>query len=544
MRRFPLFLLAILIFSVAIAGCARAPRPAGVLHLAQEADASTLDPAKAYDTTSIQFVRLIYRGLLEYDDKANLRPEVASSYAIAPDGLTYSFKLRPDVRYTDGKRVVADDFRFAIERVLTPATASDGSSFFENIVGAKDWVANLGKPNASAHFRGIEVPDENTLIFHLDKPDATFLNNLTLPFAYAVRRDYVADLTRRDLDLSENPLGCGPFKMREWVHDGWLTLVKNPDYFHRDLPKCERIETRFGISSSLQDMLYEQGSLDLMSISDALPPDFLRLTRVAPWKNQVMSAPMMDIRYMTMNNEVAPFNDARVRRALSYAIDRARIASYSTGRVSVAKGVLPKGVSSYNPDLKGYAHNPKRARALLKEANYRDDPGNPIPLIYSNGNDAPYYGKAALSIQADLKNIGMTVSLAPMRYSDLKAKAGTRGVGGARLALMGWNQDYPDPANYLDPLFNSRSITPTSSLNRSFYSNARVDSLLDAGLKMPPGPARLKRYSEAESLIVADAPVVFLHHFQRYMIHQPWVKGYKFSPAWNQVYETVSVEAH
>ena len=430
MRRFPRFLLAIFLFSVAASSCARAPRPAGVLHLAQDSDASTLDPAKAYDTTSIQFVRLIYRGLLEYDDRANLRDEVAASHSIAPDGLTYTFKLRPDVRYTDGKRVVADDFRFAIERVLTPLTASDGSSFFENIVGAKDWVENLGKTGASAHVRGIEVPDENTVIFHLEKPDATFLNNLTLPFAYAVRRDYVADLTKRGLDLSENPLGCGPFKLQEWVHDGWLTLAKNPDYFHRDLPKCERIETRFGISSSLQDMLYEQGSLDLMSISDALPPDFLRLTQSAPWKNQVMSAPMMDIRYMTMNNEIAPFNDARVRRALSYAIDRARIASYSTGRVTVAKGVLPAGVAGYNAALKGYDYDPKRARALLKETNYRDDPSNPIPLFYSN--DASYYSKAALSIQADLKNIGMTVTLRRCVTATSKPKPG-RAARAARL---------------------------------------------------------------------------------------------------------------
>ena len=238
MRRFTHFLFAIFLLCVAASGCARAPKPAGVLHLAQEADASTLDPAKAYDTTSIQFVRLIYRGLLEYDSKANLHPEVAQSYQIAPDGLTYTFKLRPDVFYTDGKRVVADDFRFAIERVLTPATASDGSSFFENIVGAKEWVKNLGTKNASAHPGGIEVPDENTLIFRLNKPDATFLNNLTLPFAYAVRRDYVADLEKRGLDLSENPLGCGPFKLSEWVHDGWLTMVKNPNYFHPICPNA------------------------------------------------------------------------------------------------------------------------------------------------------------------------------------------------------------------------------------------------------------------------------------------------------------------
>ena len=537
-RLLPLFLLFL------VSGCARAPQRAGVLHLAQDPDASTLDPAKAYDTTSIQWVRLLYRGLLEYDERANLRDEVAASHSIAPDGLTYTFKLRPDVRYTDGQPVVADDFRFAIERVLTPKTASDGSSFFENIVGAKAWVKNLGQPNAASHFPGIEVPDERTIVFHLEKPDATFLNNLTLPFAYAVRRDYVQELDKRGLALSENPLGCGPFKLGEWVHDGWLTLVKNPDYFHPDLPKCERIETRFGISASLQNMLYEQGSLDILEISDATAPDFLRLTQTLPWKTQVMSTPMMDIRYLAMNNEIAPFNDPRVRRALNYAVNRERIASYSTGRVTLARGVLPQGVSSYNPALKGYDFDPAKARALLQEAGYKDNPNAPIPLLFSTGGDATYYKKAALSIQADLKNVGMTVVPTGMRYSELKAKAGMRGANGSRLGLMGWIQDYPDPSNYLDPLFNSKSISDTASLNRSFYRSPRVDELLDAGIKMPPGPARLDKYRQAEEQIVADAPVVFLHHFQRYVVHQPWVKGYNFSPAWNEVYETVSVEAH
>lgn len=535
----------LLLFSLAlffIGGCARAPRPASVLHLAQESDASTLDPAKSYDTTSISYVRLIYRGLLEYDADAVLQPEVAQSFSIAPDGKTYAFKLRPDVKFTDGHRVVADDFRFAIERVLNPKTASDGQSFFQNIVGAKAWIESLKSARPLAHPKGIEVPDDDTLIFRLEKPDATFLNSLALPFAYAVRRQYVADLDKRGLDLSENPLGCGPFTLKEWVHDGWLSLEKNPNYFRPQLPKSERIEVQFGISSALQDMLYEQGSLDVLSISDAYAPDFLRLTQTLPWKNQVLSAPMMDVRYMAMNNEIAPFDDARVRRALNYGINRARIASFLTGRVTLAHGALPPGMPAYNPDLKGYDYDPKKARALLQEVGYKDNPSAPIPLLYSTNE--PWYGKAAQSIQADLKAIGMTVSIAPLRYGDLKAKAGMRGAAGSRLALMGWLQDFPDPANFLDPLFNSRSISKTASLNRSFYSNSKVDALLNRGLTMPPGPARLQTYRDAETLVVADAPIVFLHHSQRYIVHQPWVEGLKLSPAWSATYEDVSVAAH
>ena len=536
MRRFPYFLLALLLF---IGGCARAPHEPGVLRMAQEADPSTLDPAKAYDTTSIQFARLLYRGLVEYDDQAILHPEVASAYNISPDGKTYTFTIRPDVKFTDGSRVTADSFRYAIERVLNPDTASDGSSFFGDIVGAKEWVESLQTPTPIAHPKGIEVPDDSTLIFRLNKPDATFLNYLALPFAYAVSRPYTTQLEASGKELSEHPMGSGPFTLVEWVHDGWLTLKKNPDYFRPDLPKCERIETQIGVSLELQNMLYEQGNLDVLTISDAFAPDFLRLTQTAPWKSQVLSAPMMDIRYMSMNNELEPFDDVRVRQAVNYGINRERIVSFLTGRATLAHGPLPPGMPAYNPDLKGYPFDPDRARALLKEANYKDDPKNPITLYYSS--DTQWYVKAAQSIQEDLKKVGMTVAPKGLRYADLKAKAGERGEKGARLAILGWLQDFPDPANFMDPLFASKSIADKSSLNRSFYSNPRVDALLAQGLLMPPGPARLKIYEQSEAIVVKDAPMAFLHHSQRYMVHQPWVKGLQLSPAWPATYEDVSV---
>ena len=539
MRKFASFSLAITLLTVGVAGCARAPHQPGVLRMAQEADASTLDPAKAYDTTSIQFVRLIYRGLVEYDQKANLYPEIAQSYNISPDGKTYTFTIRPGVKFTNGAPVTADDFRYALERVLNPDTASDGSSFFADIVGADAYVKSLKTETPLAHPAGIEVPDANTLIFRLNKPDATFLNYLALPFAYAVNRDYTAKLEKSGKELSEHPLGCGPFTLAEWVHDGWLTLEKNPNYFRPELPKSERIEAKFGVSSSLQDMLYEQGNLDVLTISDAFPTDFLRLTRTLPWKNQVLSAPMMDIRYMTMNNEVKPFDNAKVRRAVNYGINRARIASFLTGRATLAHGPLPPGMPAYDANLKGYDYDPDKARALLKEANYKDNPSAPMTLYYATSEQ--WYGKAAQSIMEDLKNIGMTVSIKALRYGDLKAKAGMRGKNGAQMALMGWLQDFPDPANFMDPLFASKSISEKSSLNRSFYSNPRVDALLAQGLTLPPGPPRLKLYADAEAIVVKDAPIVFLHHTQRYVVRQPWVEGLQLSPAWTATYEDVSI---
>lgn len=542
MRRFPHFLLAIFILSVAVAGCSRAPRPAGVLHIAQEGDPSVLDPARSYDTTSIPYTRLLYRGLVDFDFQSRVINAVAAKREVSPDGKTYTFWLRPDARFASGERVRPDDFRFAIERVLDPKTASDGTSFFTIIDGAKEWIADREGPRKLEHLRGIEVRGDDQIIFHLLQADNTFLNNLALPFAYAVQREYVAKLEAQHLDLSEHPNGCGPFKFVEWVHDGWLTLEKNPNYYDKSLPKSNRIEVRFGISPTLQSMLYEQGALDIQQISSAPPPDFLRMTQTLPWKNQVLSGPNFDVYYVAMNNEVAPFNDVRVRQALNYAINRQRIASYLTGRVQVAHGFLPPGMPGYNPDLKGYNTDPNKARALLKAAGYKDDPDAPIPFIYPT--TYPWGDKAAQSIQADLRAVGMTISLQKMPYGELKAIAGRRGPNGGRLVMQGWSADYPDAANFLDPLSNGRSITAQSSLNRSFYSNPRVNKLLDGALIDQNPARRLAAYQEAEKIVVEQAPVVFLHHSQRYWMRQPWVEGFQLHPQWSSAYEFVSVAAH
>lgn len=524
-----------------LVGCAQTPREAGVLRVAQESDASTLDPAKAYDTTSIKFARVLYRGLVDFDQNARVIPELATRWTISPDGKTYTFQIRDGVRFHGGEKLSSRDFRFAIERMLDPKTASDGTSFFTNIVGAKDWIADKEKPLAQQKLQniaGIECPDDSTLVFRLEKPEATFLANLALPFAYAVPREYVRALDKEGKTLSQNPNGTGPFRLKEWVHDGWLTLVKNPDYYRAGVPKLERVETQFGVGSTLQIMLLEQGNLDVQDITSAFPPDFLRLRDKEPWKSRIEHAPMMDFRYIAMNNEIAPFNDKRVRRAVNFAINRERIAGFLTGRVTLAKGVLPPGMPGFNPQLRGFSYNPQRAKQLLREAGFSPNKTQ-IPMLYPTTE--PWYAKAAQSVQADLKAVGIAVDIVPLRFGDLRAKAGTRGPNGARLSFNGWLQDYPDPSNFFDPLFSSRSIKKTASLNRSFYQNPTVDTLLETALRETNQAKRHELYRAAEKQIVEDAPVVFLHHSENYVVRQPWVEGPVLHPMWSAVYEQLAV---
>lgn len=558
-RRHLLSLPLALLFVFGGGGCAPTAHSEKTLRVAVESDASTLDPAYAYDTSSIPFVRLLYRGLVDYDEKAGIVDEVAKQHLVSSDGKIYWFKLRRDVRFhydeatgkMPGRRVVADDFRFAIERILDPATASDGLALsgYHAIEGADEFSeacsalnekieaapesqkSALQKQKGALRIKGIKVKNEDEITFYLKKADATFFNYLALPFAYAMAPESVA---RWGKAISEHPNGCGPFMLERWVHDATLTLKKNPHYYNPEFPKSDRVHVEIGNSPTLQIMRFERGEVDTLDISAAFPPDFLRLRDSAQWKKNVLHGPMMDIRYLCLNNELAPLDNVLVRRAMNYAINRERIASFLAGRATIARGALPPGMPGYNDKLFRYDYNPEKARQLLKQANYQD---KPLTLWYSTREG--WYEKAAQSIKADLAAVGMTIDLKGVRYPELKAQAGKR--KNLHLSLMGWLQDFPDPSNFLDVLFNKASITPTASQNRAFYSNPKVNKLLNEALTESNRPKRLKMYQEAEKIIVDDAPWVFLHHTERYVVHQPWVTGYTIHPMWSERYEFVGV---
>lgn len=526
MRRY--FLLLLLL----CAGCGRTKLPPDTLVLASQTDPSTLDPARAYDTTSIRFVRVLYNGLVDYDNQSRIVPAVAQGWKISPDGRTYTFTMRPNVRFHSGLPVTAEDVRFSIERVLDPETASDGLPFFQIIEGAKEWGAKDKAGRRASHVKGITVNGPREISFRLLRPDATFLNVLALPFGFVVSRATVLEQEKTKVLLSENPDGCGPFRLERWTHDAGIELVKNDDYYVPGLPKVGRISVSIGGDATLEQMRFELGQLDVAG--DIPPPDFARIMHDAKWRRQVQHAPMMDIRYLCMNTEMAPFDDIRVRRAFNYAIDKERLVQVQSGRVTPAKGILPPGLAAYNPKLHGYEYNPKKAAALLKEAGIKNLKLSLMAATVDN------YDKVAQSIQQDLMAVGVTVTLKIVNYKELKTLAGQRKK--VPLCLLGWLQDYSDAANYLDVMFNGKNITPSASLNRAFYSNPKVNVLLDKAAVETDPIKRNDIYRVVEQMIVDDAPWVPLYHSERYVMTQPWVSGYKLDPAWSARYETVGVK--
>ncbi|MCC6443515.1 MAG: ABC transporter substrate-binding protein [Armatimonadetes bacterium] len=532
----------VLIILAAMAGCTRQSREAaapgkpekalpaegnrgGTLHLAGREDLRSLDPAVEYNVLSNVFMRVLYNGLVDYDDGTEIVPDIAEKWEVGPDGKSYRFTLKKGVKFLNGREVTAEDVRYTFERVLDPKTMSPGSRYYQCLEGAEDFVK--GK---AAHVSGIEVEGPYQLTFKLKAPVPYFLNLLAMNFGFVVPKEEVA---RYGKNFGRHPHGTGPFKLEEWVPGQRIVLARNPAYFRPEWPKADQIEYLPEVQASLAVMKLERGELDMF---DGLPSaDYVRLSRDPAWKGRLVSAAAASTIFLQLNCEMAPFTRLKVRQALAYAVDRDRIIQLLNGRGQAARGMLPPSVPGYNENLKGYPFDPGKAKSLLKEAGYPD--GIDIE-IWTLSDEATV--KTYQAVQSDLTRAGIRAKIKPVTFNALLDATGRPGQ--VAIYGSGWTQDFPDPMNFLEVNFHSRQIAPVDSNNRSYYRSREVDALLDKAARMPSGPERWAVYRQVEEKIVADAPCVFLYHPITVTALNPRVKGYRYHPVWIARYDRIAVQ--
>lgn len=528
-------------------GAAQAGNPDNILRLALVTDVKSLDTAIAYEVESWPLVRLMNQGLLDYGDGADLQPWLAREMPeISPDGRSFTFRIRPGIRFSNGRELVAEDFVYTLERLLDPATRSPGDGFFRNIRGARAFQkarekdgelaretgAKRERRTAPTRVAGLQVLDSHTLRIELEAPDLSFLHVMAMPFTYAVAREQVEKWGE---SYYQHPIGTGPYVLTEWRRSTRLRFARNPYYHDPERPvRIDGVDVVVGPDDLLQQMMFERGELSMLA---AIPdPDFIRITTGPKWKDHVVSMPTCAIRYLTLNTEIEPFRDRRVRQAMNHAVNRERLLQIIKGQGTVAKSVLPPNMPGYNPALPEYAYNPARARALLAEAGKKD--GFEVDLWVSIDDSRNV--KIGQAVQQDLGEVGVKVSLKVVSRSVFLESTGARRK--LALALNAWYQDYPDPSNFLDVLLNGERIVNTHSNNRAFYSNPRVNALLKQAAVETDPERRFGFYQEAEKIIVDDAPWVFLYHPRVYLLRQPWLHGLKPHPVWPVRYEKLWME--
>lgn len=469
-------------------------------------DPPTLDPALSTDTTSGAVILKIHDGLVQFDPETlEVIPAVASHWTVSPNGLTYTFTLRDDVVFHNGRKVIADDVLQSFKRVLTPATKSGRTFVLDPIKGARAYLRQ-----ETRKIDGIEVIDSHTVRLTLEKPFAPFLAQLCMEAASIIP---IEETTDPDESFSAHPVGCGPFRFVEWKHDVHVTLAKNPDYY-AGTPVIDTVQFKIIQSVPTAFEEYKSGGLDLL---DQIPTGQIQTVR-QKFPQETHLWPYLSIYYIGFNHSRPPFKDnVPLRQAFNYAIDRQKIcAAVKEGLAYPVAGVLPPGIPGYKADRIGYPYDLEKARSLMEAAGYPEGRGLPELTIWYNRD--PRHRLIVQCVQHYLKEIGVTVKLKNVEWG-----AYIEAVDEAEpdMFRMGWVADYPDADNFLFTLLHSSQFG--SAGNYSRFSHPEFDRLTESAKTMTDPLERLANYRQAETIAVQQAPWMFIYYEREIaMIKSKW----------------------
>ena len=465
------------------------------------------DPATTYGSGD----KLIFSGLVSFDPQLNLMPDLAEKWEISPDGTVYTFHLRPNAKFHDGRQVTAQDVIYSWERAASPEIQSDTVlTYLGDIVGIRELAAG-----ETDHAAGLVALDDHTLQVTIDAPKPYFLYKLTYPTSFIVDKANVES----GEEWFRQPNGTGPYKMREWIRFESIVYEANPD-FYLGAPSIPYIV--YHLYSGVGIRLYETGEIDIAGISRYDADRFMDPTE--PMHEELLTGVNLCTGYIIFDSSRPPFDDVNVRKAFSMAFDRQKyIDIVLSGHALPAKGLYPPALPGFNLNLKSLPYDPAQARELLKKSKYGGPDGLP-PIVFTDGGIGTSVG-ADVAAMAEMwqQNLGVTITvenLEPNFYLD-QIYAGNHG----QMISSGWCADYPDPENFADVLFHTGS-----SQNNGGYSNPQFDALLEQARVEQDVAKRIAMYQQAEQILVDDAAALWTTHSLSYQVVKPYVKGYVFTP--------------
>ncbi|MDP4033704.1 MAG: ABC transporter substrate-binding protein [Pseudorhodobacter sp.] len=489
-------------------------KPGGTITITYKDDVATLDPAIGYDWQNWSMIKSLYDGLMDYvPGTTELRPGLAESFEISDDGMTYTFKLRAGVKFTNGREMTADDVKYSLDRVTDPVTQSPGAGFFASIKGFDEISAGTVTSLA-----GVTVVDPMTVQIELSRPDATFLHVMALNFASVVAKEGVEAAGD---DFGKQPMGTGAYKLAEWTLGQRLVFEKNADYWRPGVPYLDGIVFEVGQEPIVALLRLQNGEVDVPG--DGIPPaKFVEVMADPEQAARVVEGGQLHTGYITLNVTLPPFDNAKVRQAVNMAVNKDRIVQIINGRAVPATQPLPPSMPGYTEGYAGYAYDPSAAKALLTEAGLPD--GFETELYVMNTDPNP---RIAQAIQQDLAGVGIKVRVQSL------AQANVIEAGGAGTAPMIWSggmawiADFPDPSNFYGPILGCSGAVD-GGWNWSKYCNEALDAkATEADSITDPAKVadRLALWSDVYMGVMADAPWVPVFNEQRYTMKSARMGG-------------------
>ncbi|PWR04316.1 peptide ABC transporter substrate-binding protein [Meridianimarinicoccus roseus] len=478
-------------------------------------DVATLDPAIGYDWQNWSMIKSLFDGLMGYEPgTTTLRNELAASYDISGDGLVHTFTLKDGISFHNGREITAADVKYSLERVTNPETRSPGAGFFGMIDGFDTWNAGEGEG-----LSGIEVVNDKTVRITLSRPDATFGHVMALNFASIVPKEAVDE---KGEDFGRDPVGSGAFTLAEWTPGQRLVFERFDGYHRAGVPKLDQVTFEIGLEPTVALLRLQQGQADVPG--DGIPPaQFLQVMNDPAQADNVIEGGQLHTGYITLNTEMAPFDNLDVRKAVNMAVNKDRIVRIINGRAVPANQPLPPTMPGYAEDYEGYPFDPEGARQMLADAGFPD--GFTTELYVMNVDPNP---RIAQAIQQDLSEIGITVEIRNLAQANVIAAGGEKDQapmiwsGG-----MAWIADFPDPSNFYGPILGCAGAVP-GGWNWSWYCNEALDARAaeaDAMTGPENAEAREAAWRQIYLDVMADAPWVPVFNEQRFTLTSDAIAG-------------------
>lgn len=498
-----------------------------ILRYALEAEPASLDPAKSTAIPESLVELQIFEGLTRLDAKDQPGPGVAEKWEVSPDGLKYVFHLRPSAKWSNGEPVTAQDFVFAWKRALNPDFASENAYMLFPVKNAQAY----NEKKATVEQLGVKALNDQTLEVTLEKPTAYFLGLVAFHAFYPVNQKIVATNEQWATDV-KTLIGNGPFKISNWVHSGKIEFVKNDQYWDVGAVKLTKMEWPISDSQTTRLALMENSQVDMMVEPPVVEQD--RLSKDGLLK----ISPYLGAYYYVFNTQKAPFDNPKVRKALSLAMTREALVKnvIKGGKKPAYAWVAPGLVNpATGKDFREEGGNfvvedIALAKKLLAEAGYPDGKGlPPITLLF---NTSEMHKSIAEAIQEMWKqNLGITVTLT---NQESKVFLESRSQGDFQIARASWIGDYADPMTFMD-VFKDPS-------NDAKYNNPAYNSLIEQAQSSNDQKIRMQAMHDGEKILLDDAVIVPIYYTTQPFVSKPYVKGYFWSVLGLADFKTAFIE--
>jgi oligopeptide transport system substrate-binding protein len=484
----------------------------------------TIDPGISHGGAGLEQMQNMFEGLVYVDQlTGELKPGQAEKWTISPDGLVYTFTLRPNLKWSDGQPLTAKDFEWSWKRAIDPVTKSRYPQVLYPIKGAEAFSTGKGSKDEVM----VKATDDRTLLVTLERPAPFFLHLVATWTAYPVRRDVIEKHGDKWTSDPKTYISNGRYRMTEWVPEQRLSVERNPHYWGEPKGVEKIIWNLYDDPIAKGLVAYEAGELDRAQIGGA---DISRAKNDPVLSKEIKKFPRQGTQWLVLDTTNPPLHNVKVRQALWQALDRVKLNNVVLkDEYYVAESIVAPGIAGQKREH-ALPYDVANAKKLLAEAGFPDGKGWPanVKLTFRSLATDRLVAQAVQGMWKEA--LGIDIVLEEMEERAFDQWRLARKETPFHMYFSGWGSDYEDPNNWYNLLFHSKA-----DWYYSHWKNAEFDRLVDQGLAELDPAKRKALYEQADKIFSQEVPFIALYHWARFDVIKPYVKGLTHYPVLGRI---------